>query len=223
MDTSTFQRHLNKTVVDFPKYVAKSKKGSAINLLVENYSKALEAKKLLEGKFVGLSVSRPHCADASLFNIVGVPYDLSQEEALESLIVDNPNLSLKKCNDDAKSLVCNLNPNARLSLRNILKWRSGGIFRLVVELTKDMQNVINGKSIILEKTYCKIYSIRKHNRCFKCWKKGHFIQNCTESAACGRCAGDHLTRDCPDIVLLNVLSVHKMTFQTAITKRFLVP
>ena len=198
MDTSTFQRNLNRTVKDFPKYFVKSKNNSAIDIMVENYSKALEAKKVLEEKFVGLSISRPHCADAGLFNIVGVPYGLSEDEVLESLIADNPNLRLKKSDDDVKSLICAMNPNARLSLRNILKCRAGGVYRLVVELTKDMQSVINGKSIIVEKTYCKIYSIRKHDNCFKCWKKGHFVQNCTNSSACGRCAGEHLTRDCPD-------------------------
>ena len=198
MDISTFQKHLNRTVKDFPKYVAKSKNDSAIDLMVESYSKAMEAKKVLEGKFAGLSISRPHCADAGLFNIVGVRYELSEDEVLDSLIADNPDLCFKKCNDDSKSLVCAMNPNARLSLRNILKCRAGEVFRLVVELTKDMQSVINGKSIIVEKTYCKIYSIRKHDNCFKCWKKGHFVKNCNNSPACGRCAGDHLTRDCLD-------------------------
>ena len=157
MDTSTFQRNLNRTVKDFPKYFVKSKSDSAIDIMVDNYSKALEAKKVLEEKFVGLSISRPHCADAGLFNIVGVPYELSEDEVLESLIADNPNLRLKKSDDDVKSLVCAMNPNARLSLRNILKCRAGGVFRLVVELTKDMQSVINRKSIIVEKTYCKIF------------------------------------------------------------------
>ena len=198
MDTSTFQRHLNRTVTDFPKYFAKSKSNSAIDIMVENYSKAVEAKELLERKFTGLSVSRPHCADTSLFNVVGVPYEVSEEEVLESLVTDNPYLSLKRCNDDSKSLVCTNNSNARLSLKNILKCRSGGVFRIVVELTKDMQDIIHGKSIIVEKTYCKIYCIRKHDNCFKCWRKGHFGENCSNSPACGRCAGEHLTRDCPD-------------------------
>ena len=152
-----------------------------------------------------ITVSKPYCTDSKLYNIVGLPYEISKGDALNSLIGNNPNLRLKLCDDDDSTLVVTSNPTARLKIRNIVKCHSGGIFRIVTEMSQSMFGILQPNSIVVEHTCCTIYEITRHNRCFNCFRKGHIAKDCDNEAACGRCAGNHLTRDCQNTFVKCIL------------------
>ena len=208
-DRSAVLKAINTDMLNFPKYVCKTKGTTEISLLLESISKALIAKDILENKFESLVVSKPYCTDTKLYNIVGLPYEISEAEALNSLVANNPKFGLKLCEDDDSALMIASNPAARLKIRKIVECHSGGIFRIVTEMSQSMYDILQPNSIVVEHTCCKIYEIAKHNKCFKCFRKGHIAKDCENEAACGRCAGNHLTKDCQNSFVKCILCMRK--------------
>ena len=50
-----------------------------------------------------------------------------------------------------------------------------------------------GGRIFLAERYAPLYQIKQY---FQCQMYGHRMENCTRKVHCGRCAGDHETREC---------------------------
>ena len=197
-DRNAILKYVNKEITDFPNYISRSHSNS-LELLVDSYAMAAKAKETLIKKFEQIEVSKPIQTDAKLYNIVGVPYEVSKTDAVNSLIHDNPNLNLVRCPDDENSVFSNIDPKAMLTVKKIVKCHFRSSYRIVASISSSLMGILkwrNNSSINVEHHVCKLYEITMHDNCFKCLTAGHLASSCTNPAVCSRCAGPHLTKDC---------------------------
>lgn len=65
--------------------------------------------------------------------------------------------------------------------------------------SKELADRIDYTGIFLDYDYHRVTAFKPYPaQCYKCLKMGHFGKLCREPPRCGRCDGDHMTRDCPD-------------------------
>ena len=192
-------KSVNKDMIDFPNYVSNSHDNS-VELLVDSYSMAVKAKEKLAKKFDGIDVSKPIHTDASLFSIVGVPYEISNSEAVDSLINDNPSLKFVRCPDDKLAVFVRDDPQSRLTVKEVVKCRLRNTYRVVASISSSLIALLKWKSgkINVERHICKLYKVvvSRHDKCFNCLSPGHTASSCVNEAACARCAGPHQTKNC---------------------------
>lgn len=64
--------------------------------------------------------------------------------------------------------------------------------------SKELADCITYKGIFIDYNYHQTTTFKPYPaQCFKCLKMGHFGKWCREQARCGRCNGNHMTRECP--------------------------
>lgn len=58
------------------------------------------------------------------------------------------------------------------------------------------RRLVDAGRVYLDYTSCRVADHVAPMRCYKCQRTGHSSQRCHNSERCGRCAGEHGTRDC---------------------------
>ena len=204
---SQMLKTISKDFDNFPNFLSKFKSDNSIDILVDSFAKAQLAKETLQEK-IHATVSNPVSLRSKLYNISGIPYELSKEEALQALVKENPKFNFVIDDHIDASVFVKSNPNARLSIKRVVQCRSG-MYRIIANITEPLVAIIHGQELVVEHTLCKLYEITKHNLCFKCLLPGHFANNCVNPVVCSRCSGEHSFKECKSDFVKCVFCVRK--------------
>ena len=191
---SNLLKTISKNFENFPNFLSKSKSDYSVDILVDSFDKARLAKEALEKKLQA-TVSNPISLNSRLYNISSIPYEISEEEALQSLVKENPKFDFDMDKNNDFSVFVKTNPNARLTVRKVVQCRSG-MYRIIANITEPLIAILDKQGLIVEHTMCKLYEISKHNMCFKCLLPGHLAKNCQNNVVCSRCSGEHSFNEC---------------------------
>ena len=198
---------ISKDFDNFPNFLSKFKSDNSIDILVDSFAKAQLAKETLQEK-IHATVSNPVSLRSKLYNISGIPYELSKEEALHALVKENPKFNFVIDDHIDASVFVKSNPNARLSIKRVVQCRSG-MYRIIANITEPLVAILHEQELVVEHTLCKLYQITKHNLCFKCLLPGHFANNCVNPVVCSRCSGEHSFKECKSDFVKCVFCVRK--------------
>ena len=167
-----------------------------MDFLFENFQKAQVAITKLKKSIENFESSELVPSGMKQWNIAGLPYEVSVDEALESLIASNYYLNFKRCNntDLSNCIYSEHAPNSLLKVVDVRKCKKGQ-FRVLITMNTSIENFLNKKVKVLN-TICKIYPIVFHDRCHNCHDKGHYKAQCTAPAVCPYCGGSHLSNEC---------------------------
>ena len=183
--------------LEVPDFKTKMSKKGDINLLFKSYKDALKTKKLIDEKMENMNVMTPMRQNLKRVDLVGLPFSITKQEAIDAIVRDNPNLGLTKCSDDECSASVESNSNLYLSILDIRKCHKSSVFRIMLQASQDFVNFlgdwnINCMNIVLHK-----YVIPVSHQCFNCQRYGHFSSRCIHERVCGKCAStSHDTRNC---------------------------
>ena len=86
-----------------PDFDCKSYRNGSANILFKSYKDALETKKILDEKLENITVSNPVRRSMKKLDLVGLPYEVTMEEAMLALVKGNPSLGLSVKSDDSCS------------------------------------------------------------------------------------------------------------------------
>ena len=92
-------------------------------MALKSLKDALDTKQIFEDKLKKLEVKNPVRRNMRRIDLVGLPYEVSNEEALQALVRDNPRLGLSVCSDDPCSAVMSTNSDMFVSVFQIKKCR----------------------------------------------------------------------------------------------------
>ena len=205
---TTLLKSISKNFENFPNFLSNLKSDCSVDILVDSFEKAHLAKETLESKLKNISVSNPFSMNSKLFNISSIPYEVSKEDIIKSLIKDNPTYNFIPDSKSDFTVYAQENPNCRLSVKRVVQCRSG-MYRIITEITEPLAALLENKKLIVEHTVCKLYQITKHNMCFKCLQPGHLAKDCTNSAVCSRCSKEHSFQECKSDSVKCIFCVRK--------------
>ena len=181
-------------VPDFKSQV--SKKGD-INLLFKSYKDALATKKLFDEKIENMNLKAPVRHNLKRIDLVGLPFGITKQEAIEAIVRDNPNLGLTVCNDDSCSASVESNGNLFVSVLDIRKCHKSNVFRILLQASKDFVTFLGNWKIKCMNIVLHKYNVPDSIQCYNCQRYGHFSGQCTHERVCGKCAStSHDTRNC---------------------------
>ena len=181
-------------VPDFKSQV--SKKGD-INLLFKSFKDALATKKLFDEKMENMNLEAPVRHNLRRIDLVGLPFAITKQEAIEALVRDNPNLGLTVCNDDGYSASVETNGNLFVSVLDIRKCYKSNVFRILLQVSNDFVTFLGNWRIKCMNIVLHKYIVPVSIQCFNCQRYGHFSGQCTHERVCGKCAStSHDTRNC---------------------------
>ena len=200
-------KSINRDFENFPNFLSKYKSDCSVDILVDSFEKAHLAKETLESK-LHVSVSNPLFMNSKLFNISSIPYEVSNQDVLQSLIKDNPMYSFIADSNSDFTIYVKDNPNCRLTVKRVVQCRSG-MYRIIVDITRPLSAILENKQLIVEHTVCKLYEITRHNMCFKCLQPGHLAKNCKNPVVCSRCSEEHCFQECNSDSVKCVFCVRK--------------
>ena len=112
--------------------------------------------------------------------ILNVPEDISTTNIEDSILMQNPDLNLKKGEVAAKFSYVTKKMN-----RN-----------LVVEVGADTRKTLLHRKIKLGWQICRIEDYLVATRCFKCSRFNHRLRDCSGEVTCSLCTGPHTLKEC---------------------------
>jgi len=175
----------------------KSSRNGSINVLFKSYKEALNAKKILDGCIEGLTVKSPIRKGMKKMDLVGLPYAVSKEEALQALVSENPELGLTVSSDNDCVAEGLFNSDHHITILDVIKCRDNHEYRFLFRVTASLASVIDGLQIKLLSCILRKYMFPDAIQCYNCSGFGHFADKCTSDPVCAKCASsDHKTSDC---------------------------
>jgi hypothetical protein len=111
--------------------------------------------------------------------ILNIPEDISTTNSEDTILMQNPDLNLRKGEIVAKFSFVTKKMN-----RN-----------LVVEVGADTRKILLQRKVKLGWQICRIDDYLVANRCFKCSRFNHRIRDC-RNETCPLCTGPHTLREC---------------------------
>ena len=191
----TIKRQSGVAMPDFVQS-RKSDDGS-INVLFKSYKDALETKKMFEEKIDKLKLPDPVHKNMKRLDVVGLDFELTKDEVMESLIDENPGLGLSLSNNDKCSAFVRTNPDLFISILDVKKCKNSDSFRVLFRATNSFIDFLGKQNIILMHTVTHKYVHAESKLCYKCHRAGHFASKCTDNDVCGKCAStSHHTNEC---------------------------
>ena len=127
--------------------------------------------------------------------IFGVPYSITKEEAVVSLIRDNKDYNFEVLSNDECSIAVRNMPNCQIKVLSVDKCKSG-LFKLRMRISKDLKDLISDRKLKVLKTVVHSYKVPWIDICYRCQRLGHKAHGCTNDIVCGKCAGAHPTKEC---------------------------
>jgi hypothetical protein len=123
--------------------------------------------------------------------IYNIPEDISTQNIEETIIAQNPELTLNKGDINAK-----LSYVTKRHTRN-----------LVIEVSAPTQRLLIQNKIKLGSIICSLRDYLVANRYFRCSKFNHRFQECRGIESCPLCAENHALKDCS---ASSELQMHKL-------------
>ena len=175
-------------------FTSKTSKNGAVNLLFKSFVDAVKVKDILDEKLSGCNVMKPVMGKMKRYDFVGVPYEISKEDAALSLVNGNKNLSLELCADDNSCVQAIGSPNFRMKIIDGVKCNSGW-FRLKTRVSPLFEKAILKNKLKILRSVLHSYEVPKHDMCFRCQDFGHIANECNGDVHCGKCSGSHRTSE----------------------------
>lgn len=117
--------------------------------------------------------------------IYDVDNDLTEVEVADGLLFQNPELGLTQ--DEIKAMV----------VKHKLGPKNGSTTHWVIETPAITLPKLEGKSVYLGMTRCRVKVYKSTLQCFRCQNFGHTSLKCNqEKPVCRHWAGDHDSREC---------------------------
>ena len=130
-------------------------------------------------------------------DLVGIPYKVTYEEAIEAFVNENPSLGLSVKADDACTAEVSGNPDMYISVVGVKKCYETKQYRVLFRTTELLINTIDGWKIKLFSCIVKKYILPDSVQCHNCCGFGHFADKCKSPSVCAKCAStEHKTREC---------------------------
>ena len=177
-----------------------SNEGSAINVLFKSYKDALDTKKIFEEKLKKMNIPSPVRRNMKKLDLVGLPYEITKEEAMLAFVQDNPSLGLfvdvnNPCSAGIKGC-----PEMFISVLEVKKCKKKNLFRVLFRATKNLIDAADGLQMKLMSCVMETYVLPDSIQCFNCCRFGHFADKCRFSSVCAKCAStDHKTNECTSL------------------------
>ena len=192
--SNTVLKTLNMNSSDFPSFSAKHKANGSMDFIFDSIAKAEKAKSSLESKLDNVHLDDFSLTGMTKWNVVGLPYSVTVEEALMSLVTCNNSLgftSLESANFE-NCITAKHVDGSILKLIDVRRCRNGQ-YRLVISTNDLMTDLIKNKTLKVMNVICRKYEFSSHDRCYKCHHRGHFAAQCKNETICAFCAGTHET------------------------------
>ena len=126
--------------------------------------------------------------------IVGLERQYNKDELKDMICKQNPGIAALLSDAGTSELDKKLDIVAILPLKN-----NSSLFKAIVLVSNLIRSVISKQSdriyIGLQRV-CKVYDSFFVLRCYNCQDFGHHSKDCTNTAVCGYCSGEHQTRSC---------------------------
>ena len=159
-------------------------------LVCESPEKRDELKTLVQSVKEDIKMNAPKVKKSSI-TIVGLTREYDEDE-IKQLILQN---SLIKKFAESNNISDHLQVHSIKPLKN--NQERFQVFATVSQVLREGIKKSNDK-LVMGINSCKVYDRKQVRRCFNCQKFDHFAANCPtpRTASCGKCSGDHNTRDC---------------------------
>ena len=180
---------------EVPDFTSTIDKHGSTRLLFKNFSDAEKARNLLENQLNGAKIDKPILKHMTKIDLVGVPYCITKEEAITTLVRDNKDFNFEAISGDGYSIAVKNMPNCRMKVLSINRCKSG-LFKLRMCISRDLKNLIGDNKLKVLKTVVHLYDVPWINICYRCQVFGHKAKDCTSNIVCGKCAEAHQTQDC---------------------------
>ena len=184
---------IEKTVIDnhIPLTETYTNKAGDLVLVCESSENRDKLKNLVQTAKQDISMNAPKTKHQSI-TIVGMEREYDPDE-IKKMIVQQ-NFLIKKFTE-ANNLDEHLKVHSIKPTRN--NEQKFQVFASVSEVLREGFKK-NRDKLILGVNQCKVYDQKQTKRCNNCQRYGHFIAKCPtpDDPSCGKCSGDHQTRDC---------------------------
>ena len=186
---------IEKTVIDnqIPLKETYTNREGDLVLVCESTEKRDELKTLVQTVKQDIKMNTPKPKQHSI-TIVGMAREYSTEEIKKMIVQQNV---LMKRFTEANNLDDHLKVHSVKSLKS--DDQKFQVFASVSETLREGFKKSKDK-VIMGVTSCKVYDRVQTKRCNNCQMFGHFMANCPTAStpACGKCSGDHATKDCTE-------------------------
>lgn len=117
--------------------------------------------------------------------IIGIPKFISKSEILECIKAQNPNIRA-------------LLENSSEELKFIFEKddRVGTKFAILEATPNTWRNIVESGRIYIGNAACIAKEKITVMQCYNCYRFGHRARDCRNSETCGKCAGEHQTKNC---------------------------
>ena len=177
-----------------PEFSGKKKHDGSVDILFDDFQKAMEAKDYFDKNVEKLTVGNPSPSKFEKINVVGIGFEMSVPEVADAIIHENKHwLDLVKLSDNTVQLKSD--PFSVMHLHNVSKCKSG-IYKVTTSVSSNMLATLGQRKLSIGYVLCKTYKWLNHGRCYNCQQYGHFAGNCKNKVACSKCGLDHLYVKC---------------------------
>ena len=151
-------------------------------VLIETNSKEeIEAlEKNIQTKCGGDLEMNIHTLRKPQLIVFNIPEDISTTNTEDTILMQNPDLNLRK-----GDIVAKFSYVTKKMTRN-----------LVVEVGADTRKLLLQRKIKMGWQICRIDDYLVANRCFKCSRFNHRHRDCRGEVTCPLCAGPHMLKEC---------------------------
>ena len=186
---------IEKTILDnkIPLKQTFTNNAGQLVLVCESTEKRDELKTLVQTAKDDIKINTPKVKNKAV-SIVGLTREYNEIE-VKQLFVQN---KLIKQFTESNNIDDHLHVHSIKPLKNNPQWFQ--VFATVSQVLREGLSKSNDK-LLMGINSCKVYDRKQTKRCFNCQKFGHFAGNCPTptTPSCGKCSGDHLTKDCTSI------------------------
>ena len=192
-DIQTENKHIiEKTILEnqIPLKETFTNRSGELVLVCESTEKRDALKNLVHSAKEDIKINTPKVKNKSV-TIVGLAREYNENE-IKQLILQN--VLIKKFAESNDM-------NEHLQIHSIKPLKNNAerfqVFATVSQVLREGMSKSNDK-LLMGINSCKVYDRKRSNRCYICQKFGHFAAKCLTPAipSCGKCSGDHLTKDC---------------------------
>ena len=184
--------------VHVPEFDCKAnKEGSSISVLFKSYKDALDTKKIFEDKLKKMNIPKPVHRNTKMLDLVGLPYEITKEEAMLAFVNDNRSLGLSIDMENTCSAGVENCSETFITVIEVKKCKKRNVFRVLFRVTENLIAHIGGLQIKLLNCIMETYILPDSIQCYNCSRFGHFADKCRFPSVCAKCAStDHKTREC---------------------------
>ena len=174
---------------------SKKRNDGSIDLLFKSFQEAQQAKRILEENMKNAQVSDPSLDKVKRFNLVGLTFEMSKPEVIESIMEENSSwLDFIKLSED--TIQIKDDPFCVITVKDVVKCHNNDIFRVFITMSQRLFAYLGSRKISVGFSKCKLYELPNHRRCFNCQRPGHLAKDCKHTIACSRCSLEHASHEC---------------------------